>query len=156
MVDRRVSSISKGPAPSRSNSLKKPRSSNIGGARGLLPKSPLSPPSLLNGSADSVTVETAHLSLPSPPQSRNSSPQGSYATSATTFEDGEDGRADGKGHKDGKGNVIVSVRVRPDAGAKDGKHDLEWEVNNKRALIAYKGKEGGDYIYGIVAQQGRG
>ena len=58
---------------------------------------------------------------------------------------------DGKVHKDGKGNVIVSVRVRPDAGAKDNKHDLEWEVNNKRALIAYKGKEGGDYIYGMVA-----
>ncbi|CAI9634889.1 kinesin-domain-containing protein [Alternaria burnsii] len=150
MVDRRVSSISKGQTPSRNNSLKKPRSSNIGGARGLLPKSPLSPPSLLNGSADSVTVETAHLSLPSPPQSRNSSPQGSYATSATTFEEGEDGRADGKVHKDGKGNVIVSVRVRPDAGAKDNKHDLEWEVNNKRALIAYKGKEGGDYIYDNV------
>jgi centromeric protein E len=50
----------------------------------------------------------------------------------------------------------VSVRVRPDAGAKDNKHDLEWEVNNKRALIAYKGKEGGDYIYGIVAQRGGG
>jgi centromeric protein E len=144
MIDRRVSSVSKGPAPSRNSSLKKPRSSNIGGARGLLQKSPLSPPSLL----------TAHLSLPSPPQSRNSSPQGSYATSATTFEDGEDGRTDGKGHKDGKGNVIVSVRVRPDAGTKDNKHDPEWEVNNKQALIAYKGKEGGDYIYGTVAQRG--
>ncbi|KAE8866198.1 hypothetical protein PTNB29_03345 [Pyrenophora teres f. teres] len=151
MVDRRVSSVSKGAVPSRNSSLNKPRTSNVGGARGLLPRSPLSPPSLLNGSADSVTVENGHLSLPSPPQSRNSSPQGSYTTSATTFEDGEDGgNADGKPLKDGKGNVIVSVRVRPDAGAKDGKHDADWEVNNKRALISYKGKEGGDYIYDNV------
>lgn len=150
MVDRRVSSVSKSAVPSRKSSLNKPRTSNVGGARGLLPRSPLSPPSLLNGNADSVTVENGHLSLPSPPQSRNSSPQGSYTTSATTFEDGEDGgHADSKSLKDGKGNVIVSVRVRPDAGAKDGKHDAEWEVNNKRALISYKGKEGGDYIYGI-------
>ena len=153
MADRRISSVSKTSVPSRNSSLQKPRTSNIGGGRGLLPKSPLSPPSLLNGSADSVTVETGHLSLPSPPHSRNSSPQGSYATSATTAEDGEDGgHKDGKPHKDGKGNVLVSVRVRPDAGSKDGKHDMEWEVNNKRALIAYKGKEGGDYIYGTVAR----
>ncbi|KAF1836819.1 kinesin-domain-containing protein [Decorospora gaudefroyi] len=151
MVDRRVSSVSRGSVPSRNSSLKKPRTSNIGGARGLLPRSPLSPPSLLNGSADSVTVETGHLSLPSPPQSRNSSPQGSYATSATTFEDVDDGgRADGKGYKDGKGNVIVSVRVRPDAGGKDTKSEMEWDVNNKQALISYKGREGGDYIYDNV------
>lgn len=118
----------------------------------------MSPPSLLNGSADSVAVDTSHLSLPSPPQSRNSSPQGSYATSATTFEDvGEEegrGRADSKGtgsmQKDGKGNVLVSVRVRPDVGAKDSKQEIEWEVNNKRALISYKGREGGDYTYGEV------
>lgn len=42
------------------------------------------------------------------------------------------------------------MRVRPDVGAKDSKQDQEWEVNNKRALIAYKGREGGDYIYGNV------
>lgn len=148
LVDRRVSSVSQGSVPSRTSSLKKPRSSNVGGARGLLPKSPLSPPSLLNGSADSVTVETGYLSLPSPPQSRNSSPQGSYATSATTFEEDE-ATKDGKMHKDGKGNVIVSVRVRPDAG-KDSKPDTEWDVNNKQALISYRGREGGDYIYDNV------
>ena len=139
--------------------MKKPRTSNIGGGRGLLPRSPLSPPSLLNGSADSVAVDTSHLSLPSPPQSRNSSPQGSYATSATTFEDVGDeegrGRADSKGagsstQKDGKGNVIVSVRVRPDVGAKDGKQEVDWEVDNKRAVISYTGREGGNYAYDNV------
>jgi centromeric protein E len=150
-VDRRVSSVSKGSGTPRNSSLQKPRTSNIGGARGLLPKSPLSPPSLLNGSADSVTVETGFLSLPSPPQSRNSSPQGSYATT-TTFEEDEAARADGKSAKDVKGNVIVSVRVRPDVGVKDGKPELEWEVNNKGAIITYKGGEGGDYVYGKVTQ----
>ena len=154
MVDRRLSSVSKASVPSRNSSLKKPRTSNIGGARGLLPRSPLSPPSLLNGSADSVAVDTSHLSLPSPPQSRNSSPQGSYATSATTFEEGDDesrGRTDSKGNslqKDGKGNVLVSVRVRPDVGAKDSKQEMEWDVNNKRAMISYRGKEAGEYTYG--------
>ncbi|KAH7077116.1 kinesin motor domain-containing protein [Paraphoma chrysanthemicola] len=156
MVDRRLSSVSKASVPSRNSSLKKPRTSNIGGARGLLPRSPLSPPSLLNGSADSVAVDTSHLSLPSPPQSRNSSPQGSYATSATTFEEGEDdsrGRTDGKGNslqKDGKGNVLVSVRVRPDVGAKDSKQELEWDVNNKRAVISYRGKDAGEFTYDNV------
>jgi centromeric protein E len=161
LVDRRLSSVSKASVPSRNSSLKKPRTSNIGGGRGLLPRSPLSPPSFLNGSADSVAVDTSHLSLPSPPQSRNSSPQGSYATSATTFEDvGEDdsrAQADVKGSsslpKDGKGNVLVSVRVRPDIGSKDSKQELEWDVNNKHALISYKGREGGDYTYGNVAHR---
>jgi centromeric protein E len=162
MVDRRLSIVSKASVPSRNSSLKKPRNSNIGvgGGRGLLPRSPLSPPSFLNGSADSVAVDTSHLSLPSPPQSRNSSPQGSYTTSATTFEDVDDesrGRADNKDGskslpKDGKGNVLVSVRVRPDAGPKDGKTDMEWDVDNKQASIAYKGREGGDYTYGKVPQ----
>jgi centromeric protein E len=155
-TDRRLSAVSKGSAPSRNSSLTKPRTSNVGGARGLLPRSPLSPPSLLNGSADSVTVDNGHLSLPSPPQSRNSSPQGSYATSATTFDDvGDDetrGRSDSKS-KDGKGNVLVSVRVRPDVGTKDSKQEMEWDVNNKRAMISYRGREGGDYCYGIVAQR---
>jgi hypothetical protein len=50
-----------------------------------------------------------------------------------------------------KGNVIVSVRVRPDAGG-DGpgsnKTDGEWMVDGRRSLVAYKGREGGDYYYG--------
>jgi centromeric protein E len=158
-LDQRLASVtSKAPTPSRKSSLQKPRASNVGG-RGLLSKSPLTSPSFLNGSGESVAVASAgHLSLPSPPQSRNSSAQGSYATSATTIEDiGDDeprGRtdsimADGTSlPKDGKGNVLVSVRVRPDVGVKDGKQEAEWEVDNKRALVAYRGREGGDYIYG--------
>ncbi|KAF2134235.1 kinesin-domain-containing protein [Dothidotthia symphoricarpi CBS 119687] len=154
-VNQRMSSAPKVSLHSRDSSLKKPRTSNIGGARGLLPKSPLAPTSFLNGSVDSVAVDTSHLSLPSPPQSRNSSPQGSYATSATTFEDIDDesrGRSETKNSssKDGKGNVIVSVRVRPDVGAKDSKQEMEWGVDNKRALVSYRGREGGDYVYDNV------
>lgn len=49
---------------------------------------------------------------------------------------------------DGKGNVIVSVRVRPDAAGNDGKAEGEWLVDGRKSLIAYRGKEGGDYFYG--------
>jgi centromeric protein E len=53
---------------------------------------------------------------------------------------------------EGKGNVIVSVRVRPDAGAGAGgkTEGGEWMVDGRRALVAYRGKEGGDYYYGMV------
>ncbi|KAF2876842.1 kinesin motor domain-containing protein [Massariosphaeria phaeospora] len=149
--------------PQRNGSLRKPSSriSNVGGGRGLLPKSPLASPRLLNGSGETVSVSaTGHLSLPSPPQSRASSAQDSYATSATTIEDigDEDSRGRSENasadrdstHKDGKGNVIVSVRVRPDVGVKDSKQELEWEVDGKRSLVAYKGREGGDYVYDNV------
>lgn len=104
------------------------------------------------------------MSLPSPPQSRSSSAQDSYSTSATTFDDNGDGprgrEAGGDTAHDkhssklpeGKGNVIVSVRVRPDAGANgSGKTEGgEWMVDGRRSLVAYKGKEGGDYYYDNV------
>lgn len=49
--------------------------------------------------------------------------------------------------KEGKGNVVVSVRVRPNDGT-EAKTDGEWMVDGRRSLIAYNGKEGGDYYYG--------
>ncbi|KAK0939781.1 Kinesin-like protein kip2 [Friedmanniomyces endolithicus] len=129
-------------------------------------------PSLLNGTGDSNLVSSSTgsdslLTLPSPPQSRSSSPNGSYMTDATTFEDvGEDlpdrGRPKssetmtdsrrGSGiTKDNKGNVLVSVRVRPDAGGGESKGaEGEWMVDGRRSLISYNGKEGGDYRYDSV------
>ncbi|KAF1996112.1 kinesin-domain-containing protein [Amniculicola lignicola CBS 123094] len=161
-MDQRLSAATRISAtPSRQSSMKRPTPRVSTGGRGLLSKSPLTPPSFLNGSGESVAVvNTSHLSLPSPPQSRNSSAQGSYATSATTFEDiGDDeprGRPDSKfgpdggaGPKDGKGNVLVSVRVRP-TGGQDKQQEQEWEINNKQALISYNGKEGGEYNYDNV------
>ena len=43
--------------------------------------------------------------------------------------------------------MVVSVRVRPNDGS-DAKSDGEWMVDGRRSLIAFKGKEGGDYYYG--------
>jgi len=52
--------------------------------------------------------------------------------------------------KDSKGNVIVSVRVRPEVnpGQDGGRAELEWMVDGRKAAVAYRGKEGGDYRYG--------
>lgn len=101
------------------------------------------------------------ISVSSPPQSRSSSAQDSYSTSATTYDDPIDGAtaksssdafSDKRGSKlDGKGNVVVSVRVRPDAGGNENsKTEGEWMVDGRKSLVAYRGKEGGDYIYGKV------
>lgn len=55
------------------------------------------------------------------------------------------------GPKD-KGNVTISVRVRPDATPTEGKDAQgEWMVDGRQSLIAYKGKEGGDYVYGMTS-----
>ena len=95
----------------------------------------------------------------SPTISRRSSADESCSTSATTFEDtdenGRRGRIDpdvvgsNRPTKEAKGNVIVSVRVRPDAGnSGDKKSEGEWMVDGRRSLVAYKGREGGEYFYG--------
>ena len=87
---------------------------------------------------------------------------GSYSTSATQFEDideempklpgpasGETGKTKrDSAQKDGKGNVLVSVRVRPDTGPAEARSQGEWMVDGRRSLVSYKGKEGGEYYYG--------
>ncbi|KAF2725644.1 kinesin-domain-containing protein [Polychaeton citri CBS 116435] len=159
--------------------LKKPkaRSSGYGSARGRQSVGSTTP-SLLNGSGEGNFISSAAgargseslLSLPSPPQSRSSSANGSYQTDATQFEDVEDGAAAERGRpksqetvtskrnskrqsdfKDSKGNVLVSVRVRPDAGGGDNSAPGgEWMVDGRRSLVSYKGKEEGDYRYDNV------
>lgn len=88
-------------------------------------------------------------------------------TDGTTFEDtGEeaadrgrpksqetvtDSKRDSGATKENKGNVLVSVRVRPDnGGGESNKADGEWMVDGRRSLISYKGREGGDYRYDNV------
>jgi centromeric protein E len=127
-------------------------------------------PSLLNNSGEGKSIlngfgtrdSEGQFSIPSPTQSRSSSAQGSYSTSATTFDDTEDAERHGLDGgepagsvkktarpKEAKGNVIVSVRVRPDTGAADGcRTEGEWMVDGRRSLIAFKGKESYDYLYG--------
>lgn len=92
----------------------------------------------------------------SPSHSRSSSAQGSVSTSATTFEDDNETSVastvkSGSKSKEIKGNVIVSVRVRPDgtAGETPRNHG-EWSVDGRQSLISHRGKDGGDYYYGMV------
>ncbi|KAK5045405.1 hypothetical protein LTR84_009269 [Exophiala bonariae] len=133
-------------------------------------------PSLLNSAGDgmSISIRAGHRisdaqsSIHSPPQSRSSSANGSYSTSATTIEEGDeesrgrtkdlddinvDSKRNSKG-KEVKGNVIVSVRVRPDSNTQNNtQSEGEWMVDGRRALVAYRGKEGGDYHYDNVFSQ---
>ncbi|RDH24133.1 kinesin family protein [Aspergillus niger ATCC 13496] len=87
----------------------------------------------------------------SPSQSRSSSAQGSYSTSATTFEDPDEGAPKSNSRlKETKGNVIVSVRVRPDVNGAEVAKTSEWSVDGRQGLISYNGKEGGDYSFDNV------
>ncbi|KAJ5899824.1 hypothetical protein N7495_004568 [Penicillium taxi] len=114
-------------------------------------------PSLLNGSGDGKSILPEDVRDPegSPSHSRSSSAQGSScSTSATTFEEGEDATGTGKSSgkpKEAKGNVIVSVRVRPDMNPSDSpRNHGEWAVDGRQSLIAHRGKDGGDYYYDNV------
>ncbi|KAF5022934.1 hypothetical protein F66182_5000 [Fusarium sp. NRRL 66182] len=122
-----------------------------------------STPSFLNGSGDgksitSVRMSDGLISVSSPPQSRSSSAQDSYSTSATTYDDPAEGSgqkpeasADKRASKhDGKGNVVVSVRVRPDANGNNGSPEGEWMVDGRKSLISFRGKDGGDHFYDNV------
>ncbi len=118
--------------------------------------------SLLNGGGEGKSLlggaGTRHsdglISVASPPQSRSSSAQDSYSTSATTYDDPSEmngsGTRENRASKglDGKGNVLVSIRVRPDAGGSNGQTEGEWMVDGRKSLVAYRGREGGDYYYG--------
>ncbi|KAF4988323.1 hypothetical protein FGRMN_9831 [Fusarium graminum] len=122
-----------------------------------------STPSFLNGSGDgksitSVRMSDGLISVASPPQSRSSSAQDSYSTSATTYDDPAEGsgqKSDASTDKraskyDGKGNVVVSVRVRPDASGNNGSPEGEWMVDGRKSLISFRGKDGGDHFYDNV------
>lgn len=118
-------------------------------------------PSFLNGSGEgksitSIRMSDGLVSVASETQSRSSSAQDSYSTSATTYDDPADGsnsKQDAAGGQvslkpDGKGNVVVSVRVRPSTNTENGKPEGEWMVDGRRSLISYKGKEGGNHFFG--------
>jgi centromeric protein E len=54
------------------------------------------------------------------------------------------------------GNVIISVRVRPETGMAEEREEEEdistddWQVESKTSTISYQGREGGEYIYDNV------
>ena len=130
-------------------------------------------PSLLNGTGDDkcISIDLSKrgsdglLSLPSPLDSRSSSALGSSSTSATTFEDVENtpknhkanigkvltSSKDGSAVEEDQGNVIVSVRVRPNAtGNEDSNSTGEWLVDGRISQVAFKGRDGkqGNFSYG--------
>lgn len=177
---RKTVSISSFPQPPRGDSRisslpPSPLSTNVPSRKMKTPTTPTyqffsGTPSLLNGTGDGKSVarptrardSDGLISVSSPPQSRSSSAQDSYSTSATQYEDlndvpsqKSDAAAGGKRASkiDGKGNVIVSVRVRPDAAGNEAKVDGEWMVDGRKSLISYKGKEGGDYFYGRTPEE---
>ncbi|KAL2165283.1 hypothetical protein VTH06DRAFT_580 [Thermothelomyces fergusii] len=142
-----------------------PRKSRTSTATSFQP--PSATPSFLNGTGEgkSISRQTSArnsdglTSVASPPQSRSSSAQDSYSTSATQYDDvndtappksdaGMSGRRASKA--DGKGNVIVSVRVRPDLSGNDSPPNPDWVIDGRKSLISYRGKEGGDYYYDNV------
>ncbi|KEQ76139.1 kinesin-domain-containing protein, partial [Aureobasidium namibiae CBS 147.97] len=90
------------------------------------------------------------LSIPSPPGSRSSSAPVSPATPLTPNTPVADSTmleaSNADKDKEAKGNITVSVRVRPDAAA-DTQPDGEWLVDGRRSLISY---ESGEYRYDNV------
>lgn len=73
--------------------------------------------------------------------------EGSFDDSASTR--GRD-RPQSSSNKDkDKQNVVISVRVRPEKDPKDDAGSTgEWMVDGRKSLISFKGKEGGEYLYG--------
>ena len=50
-----------------------------------------------------------------------------------------------------KGNVVVSVRVKPEGAANENNQASgEWMIDGRQSLVSYRGREGGDYYYGRV------
>ncbi|KAI5305378.1 hypothetical protein KEM56_004594 [Ascosphaera pollenicola] len=53
--------------------------------------------------------------------------------------------------KESKGNVLVSVRVRPDGKSEaTGRSEVDWYVDGRQSVVAYRGKDGGTYYYDNV------
>ena len=172
---RKVVSIASFPQPPRGEGRiaslpPSPLSAGLAARKSKTPTTPTyqfsnSTPSLLNGTGEGKSVarlvgtrnSDGLISVSSPPQSRSSSAQDSYSTSATQYEDLIEGvpqKSDATGSSkrsskiDGKGNVLVSVRVRPDAAGGD-QPEGDWMVDARKSLIAYNGKEGGNHYYGM-------
>ncbi|PSR75805.1 kinesin motor domain-containing protein, partial [Coniella lustricola] len=150
--DNRISSV----PPSPLSGVRKPKPSSLGNARTSETQNNGSGEAKSAG-AGSIRFSDGLISVSSLPQSRSSSAQDSYSTSATTYDENEGPKSGADAAKrlskaDSKGNVIVSVRVRPDAGSNDQRGEAgDWYVDGRQSMIAYSGKDGaGDYQYDNV------
>ncbi|KAK8177234.1 kinesin motor domain-containing protein [Phyllosticta citrichinensis] len=88
----------------------------------------------------------------STPETRTPSAQGSQSQSVDTPTNDGSGAHDAgqdsadKSSSETKGNVVVSVRVRPQAGTADDVNHGDWELDGRRGAITYSGKEGGQFV----------
>lgn len=154
---------SKGSSPDLSKAAGAGKKGTVGSGPTAIPsrRSSKQTPSMLSNGSEAKAVVNGNIEGPSSPQSRSSSAQGSYSTSVTTLEEPEDagrqvadaGESSKKSGRKDKGNVIVSVRVKPDLGGADNRSEGEWLVDGRRAMIAFKGKEISEYYYGMSTQK---
>lgn len=91
--------------------------------------------------------------MPSP-QTRTPSAGSNLQTVDTPGSEGNDAHDAGKDTADktsneSKGNVVVSVRVRPQAGTADDVNHGDWDLDGRRGSITYSGKEGGQFTSGM-------
>lgn len=106
-------------------------------------------PSLLNNSGAGKLIPQVALETGLHAGSRFST---ALSTTTTQFEDVEDSSGDGKSQNpnmEKKGNVVVSVRVRPNPNG--GKVDGEWTVDGRNSVISYGGREGGEFHLGRLS-----
>ncbi|KAK5006917.1 hypothetical protein LTR28_005906, partial [Elasticomyces elasticus] len=173
-ASRRDSANAHGVPPGTSGVRKrKPRSSGYG-VQSVPSAQTFGRPSLVDGTGENRLVSGAAGArgsqdlpgLPSPPTSPPSSPQLPCTTAGAVSREIEEdagtrgrhgsldrpapSKRDSEGN-DVKGNVLVSVRVRPDVGGGDGgRVENEWMVDGRKSLVGYRGREGGDYYYDNV------
>ncbi|EWC46176.1 hypothetical protein DRE_04554 [Drechslerella stenobrocha 248] len=95
-----------------------------------------------DGSGSSLSTDDT-VPPPSPPLSRSSSQLGNHLEPIMDSSGGSRSPSALGGEEGGKGNVLVSIRVRPAGEA--AKETTEWTVDSNKSLVRYNGKEGGDY-----------
>ncbi|KAB8336663.1 hypothetical protein FH972_020974 [Carpinus fangiana] len=100
-------------------------------------------------STSTLASSTAKDPTPPPSSGKDSTTNASTAdsTAAESVDEEPRGRTRSTTVKD-KGNVIVSVRVRPSHEAQEGVS--EWQVNGRESRIDYKGREAGQFNYDNV------
>lgn len=95
------------------------------------------------------------LDLPSPPESTASDQDTpdleSEITRGRELTTADKPNAE-KAGKDSKGNVVISVRVRPEQSVSEDSSELEWMVDGRHSSIAFRGREGGEHTYGKLLQ----
>lgn len=112
------------------------------------PRSSRQGPGVPNGVGRSVSVHSAGTRASNASALANDLQ--TTPSEQTKTDEGSRGRhRPSSSHGKDKGNVVISVRVRPEKDANDDTAGAgEWLVEGKKASVSYRGREGGEYIYG--------